>query len=135
MKTGKMTVLLVLAAFLMSLTACAAVPVEKLNTGNIPAQFKTVNQIKLEQEEQTRAILVKGGSTFVGILIGGLVGLLTSPKANAVSSTIIGCAVGGAAGFGAGMVIYDKTSAGGPTADDNKVKEFFQDYRNIQLKD
>jgi hypothetical protein len=134
MKINKFTVFFVLTAFIISITACAAAPI-KGRAGAIPEQPKTAKQLKFEQEEDNRSLLVKGASTFTGLLIGGLVGLFTSQSKNAVTSTLIGCVAGGALGFGAGMIIFDKTKAGDPAADENKVKDYFQDYRNMQLKD
>jgi hypothetical protein len=120
--------------FIISITACAGAPVKGI-TGAKPAQPKSAKQLKFEQEEDNRSLLVKGASTFTGLLIGGLVGLFTSQPKNVVTSTLIGCVAGGAVGFGAGMIIFDKTKQGEQRADENKVKEYFQDYRNMQLKD
>jgi outer membrane lipoprotein SlyB len=134
MKNNKFTVFFVLTAFIISITACAGAPVKE-KAGAVPQQTKSAKQLKFEQEEDNRSLLVKGASTFAGLLIGGLVGLFTSQPKNVVTSTLIGCVAGGVVGFGAGMIIFDKTKQGEQSADENKVKDYFQDYRNMQLKE
>jgi hypothetical protein len=134
MKQKNALVVIVASAFIINLTACAAVRVRD-NAGTADAKPKTAKQLKYEQDEETRSLIVKGICSFAGLVIGGLTGLLTAPKSNAVTSSILGCAIGGAVGFGFGMVIFDSTKPGEQKPDEEKVKEYFQDYRNIQLKE
>jgi outer membrane lipoprotein SlyB len=134
MKQKRLYAAITAVLFIISITACAGAQVKE-KAGAMPQQAKTAKQLKFEQDEDNRSLLVKGASTFAGLLIGGLVGLFTSQPKNVVTSTLIGCVAGGALGFGAGMIIFDKTKQGEQRQDENKVKEYFQDYRNIQLKE
>lgn len=130
MKSRKALVVIVLVAFIFSLTACAAVPVVKSDT-----KTKTARQLKFEQDEEARSWFIKGISAFSGMAIGGLVGLLAASKGSEVGLTLGGALAGGGLGFLLGMVIFDNTKPGDQAPDDKKIKEYFQDYRNIQLKE
>jgi len=129
---NKFTVFFVLTAFIFSITACAAVPVAR--DSSVLTQHKSAVQMKYEREEENRALFVKGGGTFVCLVLGGLVGLLVSPKKNAVTSTIAGCVIGGAVGFGLGSVVFERTKPSDTKPDDAKVKEYFEQYQYIQLE-
>jgi hypothetical protein len=134
MKYRKITAVIVLAAFSFGLSACASAPlVEKMQDKY--GRQKTAAQVQMEKDEEARGFLIKSIASFSGLVIGGLIGLLTSPKQSAVTTAIGGGLAGGAIGFGLGMVIFDNTKPGDKNTDDKKVNEYFQDYRNIQLKE
>ena len=59
MKGKKITAAFILAAFIFSLTACAGAPVQDVKADKAGTP-KTAKQQKLEQEEDSRAVLVKG---------------------------------------------------------------------------
>jgi outer membrane lipoprotein SlyB len=127
----KITVILALTVFVLSLTACAGAPVQDTKA----ARQKSPKQIKFEKEEEGRSFLIKSITSFSGLVAGGLIGLLTSKKENAVTSAIGGCIAGGALGFGLGMMIFENSKPSPAAVNDSKVKESFQEYRNMQLKE
>lgn len=123
----KTAVIILLICFLTAISGCA--------TAAKPAESKTPKQMKLEKEEGDRALLVQGIASFAGLVIGSLTGLFTAKKDSALTATLGGAVIGGGDGFGLGLIIYNNTKPGEKTADEKKVKEYFEEYRKIQLTD
>ncbi|HRU39515.1 MAG TPA: hypothetical protein P5511_06530 [Candidatus Goldiibacteriota bacterium] len=115
-------------------SSCASSPLRAVRDAGKPQKQKTEYQLKLEQEEETRALVIKATTSFVVMTVGGLVGLLSSSKGDEVKSTLVGCGIGLAGGFFLGMAIYENSPKPDPKGDDEKMKRYFEEYRNIQLK-
>ncbi len=125
----KKTVAVLMIAMMTVATGCATMNRE------IDTKGKTSRQIQFEQEENNRAIVTKGAASFGGLVLGGIIGLLTSAKDKAITATLTGCIAGGLVGFGVGYVIFENSKPVEQKPGDNIIKEKFQDYRNIQGKD
>ena len=82
---------------------------------------------KLEKENQYN--FIKGISAFGGFAIGGLVGILTAADSEKIASMLKGCAIGAAAGFGAGYVITENMKNAEPKPNSTKTDEYFNEYK------
>jgi hypothetical protein len=131
MKTNRIISAVIAVFFIISLCGCSTMAVKEGDN----SQPKTAKQLKYEKDEENRSLIVKSISSFAGLVAGGLIGLLTSPKESAVLSSVGGCVIGGGIGFGLGFLIFENTKPGEQKPDEQKLKEQFQDYRNMNLKE
>lgn len=101
-----------------------------------PMKKLTYEEIK-RQEIENQSLLIKIIGTFIGTALGGTIGVVSSPVDQAFKGAFSGSLVGGLAGFGFGYLISEnsKPKEYQPRSDNFNTEDFFDDYRNIQLKD
>jgi len=101
-----------------------------------PMKKLTYEEIK-KQEIENQALLIKIIGTFIGSALGGTIGVVSSPEDQAFKGAFFGCLVGGVAGFCLSYLISEnaKPKEIQPKADNPSAEDYFNDYRNIQLKD
>ncbi|MCX7698437.1 MAG: hypothetical protein N2114_03100 [Candidatus Goldbacteria bacterium] len=96
----------------------------------------TYEEIKRHEIEK-QVLLTKIVVTFIGTGLGGTIGVVSAPTDQAFKGAISGCFVGGIAGFGFGYLISEnvKPKEIQPKAENPSAEDYFNDYRNIQLKE
>jgi len=101
-----------------------------------PMKKLTYEEIK-KQEIEKQALLIKIIGTFAGTALGGTIGIISAPENGALNGAFAGCLIGGLAGFGLSYLISENLKPGEntPKPDTPNAEEYFNDYRNIQLKD
>ncbi len=101
-----------------------------------PIKKLTYEEIK-KQEIENQALLIKIIGTFIGTALGGTIGVVSSPEDQAFKGAFSGCLVGGLAGFSLSYLISENTKPKEiqPKADKPSAEDYFNDYRNIQLKE
>lgn len=120
-------VMLTLLTFCLALNGCATVSAEG-KSGLSRSETK-----RLEKENEYN--FIKGILTFSGLVVGGLVGVFTVSDSDKLVSMLKGCAIGTAAGFGAGYVITENMKNAEPDLHTSKADEYFKEYKMIKGKD
>jgi hypothetical protein len=124
---GKKGIFILTLIFFIIFSSCVSTtPMKKL----------TYEEIK-KHEIENQALLIKIVGTFFGSAIGGTIGVVSSPADQAFKGALSGCLVGGIAGFSFGYLVSENTKPKEikPEAENPSAEDYFNDYRNIQLKD
>jgi len=99
-----------------------------------PLKKLSYEEIK-KKEKEDQILLTKIIFTFVGSALGGTIGVVSAPQDAAFRGAVSGCVVGGAAGFILGYVISENSNQKQPQPVGLETEDYFNDYRNIKLKD
>lgn len=101
-----------------------------------PIKKLTYEEMK-RQEIENQILLTRIIGTFIGSALGGTIGVVSSPVDQAFKGAVSGCLVGGLAGFGLSYLISEnlRPKENQPNPENSNTEDFFNDYKNIQLKD
>jgi hypothetical protein len=114
----KIIVLFLIFAIFLPMMSCAGAQVNK--SGMTGAEI-------IKAERENRDVFIKSISVIGGVVLGGLLGIFTASDSTKFASMLKGCAVGAAAGFGAGYVITENLKYNGNEPDSSRIDQYFND--------